>query len=52
MHYPQRLMADESNEDTRKTQPKRGDPIEIPIPTQIARDFSRVALAEPADEEE
>lgn len=40
-------MADEPTEKTQKTQPKKGDPIVIPIPTesQIERDFTKIALA-------
>lgn len=40
-------MPDQPNEDAQKTRPKKGEPIEIPIPTesQIERDFLKVALA-------
>jgi hypothetical protein len=35
---------DEPSEQTQKTQPKKGDPVEIPIPSkdQVVRDFEKV----------
>ena len=44
-------MADKPTEKTQKTQPKKGEPIEIPIPTesQIAKDFTKIATAKKDD---
>jgi hypothetical protein len=44
----------ERPEATQQTQPKKGKPIEIPIPTesQIARDFTKIATAKHDDEDE
>jgi hypothetical protein len=38
---------------TQKTKPKKGEPIEIPIPTesQIARDFTKIATAKTSDQD-
>jgi hypothetical protein len=40
-------MPDEPTEDTQKTTPKKGEPVEIPIPakSQIMRDFEKIATA-------
>lgn len=48
-------MSEQEAEATQKTKPKKGEPVEIPIPAraQIERDFLKIALAKhPADEEE
>lgn len=46
-------MPDEPTEKTQKTRPKKGEPIDIPIPTesQVARDFLKVATATHHDDE-
>lgn len=51
---PVPLPTVSENEPTQKTQPKKGDPIEIPIPTesQIERDFTKVALSKLNQEED
>jgi hypothetical protein len=45
-------MSDEPTEKTQKTKPKKGEPIEIPVPakSQIVRDFEKIAR--PADDED
>ena len=48
-------MADEpTDEPTQKTQPKKGDSAEIPIPSkdQIMGDFEKIATASVKDEDE
>lgn len=47
-------MPNEPTEKTQKTKPKKGEPIEIPIPTesQIARDFTKIATAKHDDEDD
>lgn len=42
---PCELMANEPTEDTQKTTPKKGEPVEIPVPvkSQIMRDFEKIA---------
>ena len=46
-------MADESTP-TQETTPKKGDPIEIPIPDedQIMGDFEKIATVRPTGEDE
>lgn len=46
-------MSSEDRE-TQKTKPKKGEPVEIPIPakSQIERDFLKVALAKDHHEDE
>jgi hypothetical protein len=48
------MSADEPTEDTQKTQPKKGDPVDIPVPSkdQIVSDFTKIATATPDDEDE
>ncbi|MCZ6739027.1 MAG: hypothetical protein O7C01_04530 [Actinobacteria bacterium] len=43
-------MVDESTP-TQKTQPKKGDPVEIPIPsrTQVMSDFEKIATTDEHD---
>lgn len=38
-------VSEEEHEDTQKTQPKKGDPVEIPIPSekQVVKDFEKIA---------
>ena len=45
------IMADEPTP-TQKTQPKKGEPVEIPVPskTQIMSDFEKIVTTD--DEEE
>ncbi len=47
-------VSDEKQEPTQETQPKKGDPIEIPIPTesQIERDFTKIATVERHDQDD
>lgn len=47
-------MTNEPNEDTQKTRPKKGEPVEIPIPdkNQIMSDFEKIATSEPPEESE
>lgn len=47
-------MGKEINKQTQKTQPKKGDPVEIPIPekAQIMADFEKVSLARDSDSDE
>lgn len=47
-------VTDEANENTQKTRPKKGEPIEIPIPTesQIERDFTKIATATHDDDKD
>jgi len=42
------------DEPTQKTTPKKGEPVEIPVPSesQVARDFLKVVLAKDEDEDE
>ena len=37
-------MANEPTQETQKTQPKKGEPIEIPVPSkdQIVKDFEKI----------
>jgi len=47
-------MAEQpTDEPTQKTRPKKGEPVDIPIPSlgQIARDFDKIALADNNDED-
>ena len=46
-------MSEEKNEATQKTRPKKGEPIDIPIPSeeQVARDFLKVATATRDDDD-
>lgn len=39
----------EKNEPTQETQPKKGEPVEIPVPSkgQIMDDFEKIATTEP-----
>lgn len=47
-------VSKDKDEPTQKTRPKKGEPIEIPIPTddQIERDFTKIATAKRDDEDE
>lgn len=47
-------MPEQPTEDTQKTQPKKGEPIDIPIPSesQVERDFLKVALAKHDDDQD
>ena len=40
-------MSDHEDEPTQKTTPKKGEPVEIPVPakSQIMRDFEKIAVA-------
>jgi hypothetical protein len=44
-------MSEQEAEATQKTKPKKGEPVEIPIPakSQIMRDFEKIATAESND---
>ncbi len=43
-----RCVADDKQEPTQKTQPKRGKPVEIPVPTRedVMRDLAKAAAPE------
>lgn len=43
-----------TDEPTQKTRPKKGEPIDIPIPSeeQVAQDFLKVATATQDDDED
>lgn len=48
-------MPDElTDEATQKTQPKKGEPVEIPVPskTQVMGDFEKIAMAEEESEDD
>jgi hypothetical protein len=42
-----------SDENTQKTKPKKGEPIEIPVPakSQIMRDFEKIATPKEPDDQ-
>lgn len=42
-------MAQDKREPTQRTQPKKGKPVEIPVPSreQVLRDLSKIAKAKP-----
>ncbi len=46
-------MNQTQDENTQKTQPKTGDPVEIPVPikSQIMTDFEKIATSDQAEEE-
>lgn len=45
-------MADETTEKTQKTQPKKGEPVEIPVPSKsrIMGDFEKIATPPPDED--
>lgn len=51
---PVPLATVSENEPTQKTQPKNGEPVEIPISTesQIERDFTKIATSKRAEDDQ
>ena len=44
-------VSKKQDESTQETQPKKGDPVEIPVPskTQVVRDFEKIVTPEPSE---
>lgn len=47
-------MSQENEEPTQQTQPQRGEPVEIPVPSkaQVMADFEKIATSQPEKDED
>ena len=54
LRQPASTMVVMSDEPTQKTRPKKGEPVEIPVPSkdQVMTDFEKIATAPVKDEDE